>query len=397
VSFPEALERAAEALPELADEIRPANGDAFQLLSTLDDVGSRAVLGWLLAHEPAAGEELLGAWCEDDRGVSRVQAMDVSALPKAGKKVLRRALHRLRTIGVDLAASKPVEPVVSKLSVVEDEIEGAYMTSLDPGGAVLLFLVEANPAGGARLFQVLLDERRGVVEFHVYTTGRSRARSFLRKLTAAAASGSSGAVEVDGGVARGLVARIARAHPANRPFPAAFSEWRRKLEAGASDVTPASAVRTMLGDATGADALDRVAARVERNELGPWPPDSNRLTEVSACLGETMNDIVALQGPTRDEALDVAVADAARSFFDDGHAAHTVSRFEVNAYWSALAGREEEARDQLKAAAAFSGPDCGTNSIACKMTERLTASVLERAAAPESRGDDRSPLATDAS
>ena len=151
MSFPEALERAAEALPELADEIRPANGDAFQLLSTLDDVGSRAVLGWLLAHEPAAGEELLGAWCEDDRGVSRVQAMDVSALPKAGKKVLRRALHRLRTIGVDLAASKPVEPVVSKLSVVEDEIEGAYMTSLDPGGAVLLFLVEANPAGGARL------------------------------------------------------------------------------------------------------------------------------------------------------------------------------------------------------------------------------------------------------
>ncbi len=291
MSLPEALEWAAEALSEQADAIRPANGDPGQLLSTLDDAGSRQVLGWLLANEPDAGEELLAAWCEDERGIVHVQALDVARLPKAGKKLLRRALHRMRTSGIEIASAKPAPPVVAKLSDVADEIEGAYMTSVDPRGSVLLFVVEANPSGGARLFQILLDERRGVVEFDVYTTGRSRTRSFLRKLTDATPAGASGAVEVDGAIARGLLARVASVHPVDRPFPRAFSEWRRKLEAAAGETSPGQAVREMLGGAASDDALERVVARIERNELGPWPPETGRLSEVSAALAKGVDEL----------------------------------------------------------------------------------------------------------
>ena len=41
IGLPEALERAAAALPGDADEIRPANGDPFALLSLLDAGASR--------------------------------------------------------------------------------------------------------------------------------------------------------------------------------------------------------------------------------------------------------------------------------------------------------------------------------------------------------------------
>ena len=49
VGLPEALERAATALPGDADAIRPANGDPAALLRALDAEAAARVLGWLLA------------------------------------------------------------------------------------------------------------------------------------------------------------------------------------------------------------------------------------------------------------------------------------------------------------------------------------------------------------
>ena len=54
IGLPEALERAAAARPGDEDEIRPANGDPFALLSLLDAEASQRVLEWLLANEPLA-------------------------------------------------------------------------------------------------------------------------------------------------------------------------------------------------------------------------------------------------------------------------------------------------------------------------------------------------------
>ncbi len=383
MSLPEALERAAVALPHSADAIRPANGDPVQLLATLDASACGEVLAWLLGEAPEEGEELLAAWCESDEGAQRVQQVDPKALPKAGRKLLRRAIHRLRTSGVELAEQPPAEKVVAKLSAVEDEIDGAYLTSVDPRGSVLLFIVEANPGRGARLFQILLDERRGVVEFDVYSTGRSRTRSFLRKLTETSATGATGAVEVDGEVARAFFQRIAAAHPKDRPYPRAFSEWRRKLEEGAGGAQPGVAVREMLGAASSPDGLSRVAERVANGEVGPWPAESNRLTEVSATLNSAMDEVVKLEGDARDEARSSALAEAVDALFDDAHAADTAARFEVSAYVSALAGREEEARDHLAAAAAFGEGLLSDNPVATALAELVFASTLKRAETPE--------------
>lgn len=396
MSLPEALERAAAALPDQADLIRPANGDPSQLLATMDGEGSRRVLVWLLANEPAAGEELLLAWCDDDLGVERVQSIDVSQLPKAGKKLLRRALHRMRTSGVAVTAPTAAQPAGTRLRDVADEITGSYMTGVDPRGSVMLFLVEGNPSGGARLFQVLLDERRGVVEFDVYTTGRSKTRSFIRKVTDPSPAGSASAVRIDGEIARGMIRRIAGMHPNDRPFPRAFSEWRRKLETAASDTTPGDSVRRALGEPSGeiSEEMDeRVAERVRTAEIGPWPPETSRVTEVSAQLGTAIDAVVSKQGKQRSEALEEALSAATTAVFEGDHAGHTAARFEASAYLAWQASREDEARDCLAAAAAFRAGSLGKNRIARALTEIFTASILKRVTEPSPavEGDETPP------
>ncbi|MCH7598288.1 MAG: hypothetical protein IH973_00915 [Myxococcales bacterium] len=385
MSLPEALEQAAAALPEQADLIRPANGDPTQLLATLTDDGSQQVLAWLLTHEPEAGEDLLLAWCEDDRGVERVQSIDVGQLPKPGKKLLRKALHRMRTSGLEVADAPAAIPVVARLSEIADEFAESYMTPVDSRGTCLLFLVEANPTGGARLFQVQLDERRGIVEFEVYNVGRSKTRKFLRKLTDAAHAGSGGAVKVDQTVARGEIRRIAKIHPTDRPFPRAFSEWRRKLEAGAGDESLAELTRRALGDHSGQDSQkvdERIADRVRASEIGPWPPDASRLTEVSTQLGTAIDAVVSKKGKARSDALDESLAPATAALFEGDHAIQVAARFETSAYVALKAEREEDARDYLAIAANFRAGELAGNLTARAMTEVLTASVLKRVEEP---------------
>lgn len=385
MSLPEALERAAAALPDQADLIRPANGDPFQLLATLDSKGSRKLLAWLLSNEPEAGEEVLLDWCEDDRGVEHVQLLDAGQLPKAGKKLLRKALHRMRTSGLEVSAPEVAKQVVSRLSDVDDDITGCYMTPVDPRGTVLLFLVEANPSGGARLFQIQLDERRGVIEFDVHTVGRSKTRKFLRKLTDGSGTGTAGAIKVDPAVARQEICRIAAIHPGDRPFPRAFSEWRRKLEAGAGDETLGELTRRALGEPGADDTAERderIAARIRAKELGPWPPDAGRLTDVSTELGTAIDSVVTQQGEARSAALEASLVSATAALFLGDHATHIASRFEVSAYVAWQAERETDARDYLSVAKAFRSGELAESRVARAMTEVFTDSVLKRAEEP---------------
>ena len=91
MSLPDALERAADSLSANADTIRSANGDPDQLLDGLGADACAEVLVWLLENEATECEALATAWSESDRGAEVLGAVVESGLPKAGRKVLRRA------------------------------------------------------------------------------------------------------------------------------------------------------------------------------------------------------------------------------------------------------------------------------------------------------------------
>ncbi len=317
MSLPESLERAATALPDLADAIRPANGDPHRLLDELAPEGAERLLTWLLDEASSDAEELVDAWGERDEGVAILLATQGEGVSKAGRKLLRRAHHRLRSQGVAVAAteSKPAErrPVV----VHADRWQAAHVSAPDFRGARMGYLVDSRPSSGARLFEIRFDEGRGILDFKVYNAGRSKVRGFLKSLTE---NSGRRLFEVDRDALRALVWRAARAQPTDRPLPTSFIEWRGRLFSDELEKqpTPGELAAKAIATADRGAALEAVTERVRAGQVGPWPP-------TSAWVGDWMDrgrdGVEGLEGAARGAAIDawideVAVALAADTDHD---------------------------------------------------------------------------------
>ena len=376
IGLPEALERAASALPAAAETIRPANGDPGQLARELGAEDAVAVLTWLLENEPAAGEELALAWGEDPGTADPVLGLTPDALPKTARKALRRVLHRLRSRGVAVPEAPPAA-TVAKLVPLDEAIDEARVTALDPHGVRIAYLASDRAGGGVRLFELALDEARGVLEFDVFEAGRSRARRFLKS---AETRDHWPAVSAPSASVRALIARAAPHQAADRSAPRGFNEWRSRLcEAPAGTRTPGELAR----DALGAGAVDRalVSGWVRDGALGPWPPPISRVQPLIERLDELAKGVVIVSGPARREQVDRAVDDALEAIYPRGERDRIADLFEETAYVWWQSGREGDARQALAAAADFRTCEPRDNPVARAMIERLLSPALARARA----------------
>jgi hypothetical protein len=283
LGLPEALERAAGALAAHADAIRPANGDPATLLDNLGSDGGARVLEWLLSNLPVEGEELASAWCDEAGGDEALRRVRGDSLSKAGRKALRRIQHRLRSRGASLPSEAPA-PVVAKLPPLEDRLEAALVSPVDPRGSRVAYLVEPNPQGGARMFEAMIDEERGVLSFEVYSAGRSRIRRFLRE---AGREGRFAGVEAPVESVRALLERIAASQPKDRPLPRSFAEWRSRVASPPEGaLSPGELALRELGDEVTPERLRRVVELVRAGELGPWPPGGDALVRCAERVAE---------------------------------------------------------------------------------------------------------------
>ena len=376
IGLPEALERAASALPRVADTIRPANGDPGQLARGLGAEDAVSVLTWLLENEPAAGEELALAWGEDAATADPVLGLTPEALPKIARKSLRRVLHRLRSRGVAVPEAPPVA-TVAKLDPLDEAIDEARVTAFDPHGVRIAYLASDRAGGGVRLFELALDEARGVLEFDVFEAGRSRARRFLKS---AETRDHWPAVSAPSVSVRALIARAAARQAADRSAPRGFNEWRSRLcEAPAGTRTPGELAREALG----AGAVDRalVSGWVRDGALGPWPPPIERVQPLIERLDELSKGVVIVSGPARREQVDRAVDDALAAIYPPDERDRIANLFEETAYVWWQIGRESDARQALAAAADFRTCEPRANPVARAMIERLLSPALLRARA----------------
>jgi hypothetical protein len=384
VSLAGALENAAEGLPALADAVRPANGDPERLLDALATDDARALLIWLLAHEPAAGEELALAWAESPRGAAPLAAIAESELPKPARKALRRAQHRLRSRGVEVAEAAPAEKV-AVLPKLADELAAALVSAPDPSGAQLVVIVEPAPSGGARLFQAAIDLERGVLEFHVLQANRSQARRLVRDLEGrtglAAARASREALAA-------LLSRAAAAQPPDRALPSGFEEWRSRVARPPEGArTPGEEVRAALGGEADLAAAREVAARVAEGALGPWPPPLDALREIAEKVRQTAESPLLVDEQQRRGQVESVVSDALEARFAGPAGERTAQRFEEAAYTAWRRSDEAAARTLLAAAAVFRERSPRDNPVARALLERVLGPMLEmlreeRAASP---------------
>lgn len=381
MSLAGALESAAAALPDLADAIRPANGDPTRLLELLEPDAAGAVLGWLLEHEPAAGEELALAWAEDARGVAPLRRVEAGSLAKTGRKALRRAHHRLRSRGVEVGAERP-RAVVAALPKLADELAGALVSRPDPSGAQLVVIVESNPAGGARVYQAAVDVEQGVLEFHVWSATRSQARKLLRDL---AGNARIGCVEAPRSALAALLSRAAAAQPGERPLPHAFAEWRGRVARPAEGTpTPGELARAALTAEPDVAGLREVASRVAAGEIGPWPPPPETLRELAEKVRKALESPLLVNESQRRAQVDAVIADTVASRYAGAGGEVTAGRLEECAYGAWKGGREEEALGCIAAARAFRERAPADNPVARALVERALRPFLEALRAEQS-------------
>jgi hypothetical protein len=375
VGLPEALERAATALPADSDDIRRANGDPTQLHRLLRPEAKTRVLQWLLENEPVGGGRLANAWTEEpDLDPIPLLEVDEGRLSKVAKKALRRAQHRLRSRGVAVA-QKGAERVVATVGRVEDELSVGVLTPVDPRGARIAYLVEADPSGGARIFEVMLDEERGVVEFEVYSAGRSKVRRFLRELVQ---RDRRPAVEASPDAVRALIARVAGYQRSNRPAPRGFSEWRSRVATAPEGTpTPGETVREALGEIDPGH-VERATELVRQRELGPWPPENPALQTAAEKIVEIEKSELVVSASARREQADRIIDETCAEIFVEPFAPRCAERFEEMAYVYWKWGRDDDARACLAAADAFRSRAPADQPLARVMLEVLLAPVRDR-------------------
>ena len=390
MSLPEALERAATALPEDADQIRPANGDPAQLLEHLDSQAAARVLTWLLTHEPDHGAQLALGFAETSAGAGPLGSVSEKELPKTGRKALRRALHTLRSRGIAAARETVAEPVVARLPDLEESFSRGYVCPLDPTGAQLVYLVEPNPAGGARLFEIVLDDTRGITQFEVYSAGRSRMRGFLKDI---ARREHFAAVEADPAAVRARVALVLRNQPEDRSLPRGFSEWRGLFgERAAQHPTPGAETLSEIGDEPTPERLRRIVEMIEKRELGPWPPAQDQISAVGKRLLEQAEGRVILSSSARRERLEAALDTAVSEIYISTFCEQTGTRFRESAFLLWKAGRAEDAGACLAAARALVEGGGAQSTVARALLEVSLHPTLESLRAADEEPDEASLL-----
>jgi len=256
-----------------------------------------------------------------------------------------------------------------------------------------VYLVESMPSGGARVFEALLDGERGLVDFQVYRAGRSAVRSFLRDVTGRA---KFGAIAAEPAQVRALIAKHVERHPADRPLPRSFDEWRGRLLAGVDTAaTPGEAARKALASASvDAADVDGLLARVREGDLGPWPcGDRARLEAAAQILRDAAGD---LEGAEREAALESASDDIAARLYAAEDRAHCAERLDETAYlhWRAdeipLAVAALRVADELRAAA-----ENETHAFTRLASQRLLAPLLDELRASAGPPLDTAPTAKD--
>lgn len=369
MSLATALDAAASALPKDEDLIRPANGDALRVLAAATPEAAQRVLGWMLSERPDDADELIDEWLDDERGQQALLGLREDALSKSGKKALRRWLHRLRSAGAAIPKPAAPPPAVATLAKVEEEISGAYLSAIDPNGTRMAYFLEPHPNGGARVFEVVFDDARGIGGFRVLQAARGNARRFLRDL---ARENQGVAEELPAESVRAAVALAAQRQPKDRPAPRGFSEWRARVAtAPAGTKLPGEIAEAALGARINPDSVRAAVKLVEEGKLGPWPPLREQVAPVLERVRGDLASAVVVSPATRAERLDDRLSEALGELYDADANAVAAHRCRESAFSFWRSGDEPAAVACLAAAREFASVKPAENAVARALVERV--------------------------
>ena len=392
MSLPESFERAATELTALADKIRPANGDAHRLLDELSADEAGTLLAWMLDQATEDAAEFVEEWGESDAGVALLLGVSDAGIGKSGRKLLRKARHRLRSQGIavetEAALVNPTNPMKKKsVTSNADKWQAAHVSSPDFRGARMGYLVDSHPSGGARLFEIRFDEGRGLLDFKIYNAGRSKIRGFLKSLTE---NSGRRLFEVDRDALRALIWRASQAQPTDRPLPTSYVEWRSRLFSDELEKveTPGEQIRKALGEGDVPSALAALAGEVKAGKLGPWPPQTSW---VGDWMDKGRDAVDGLEDERRGAAIDTWIADVTNALDADSDQALIARHLDELAWVKSQEGDEDGARALLAVSGALGSDASASKAFTRARVESLFEPFLASLRVIEETLDDLSP------
>lgn len=387
----EAKEAALSCLEELGDAgpagAREAAGRARRAaagdLDALEDLlagaadrswGRAAVASWLRT-DPRL-EELGGLLGRDEEldlllleHLGSVPRPEAAALiqqctdsdHRAVAKAAGRALHRLRSRGVDV----PEERRSGEFSLsIEPDVRGetrAWRTGVDGNGARIVWVLTPSPSGGHRLLEAVVDDERGIRRAHLSATSRKAVREHLGQLREepslllAPAPPARVAAILEG------AERLAR--QAGEMLPTAYLEWRAgpaaELFEEVDEGAASPAIRRHLDPdrtTTSQELLEAAVELLGDDVFANWAHVGSGAERAAARVREAEESRLAVDDEQRKELVEAAVAGAADDFDPELRRRYR-RRLESMASLLWETGRREDARKAVAAAVGFTEVD----------------------------------------
>ncbi len=248
-----------------------------------------------------------------------LERADSLAPDRERRKSVRRAIHRLRSRGVEVTPH--AEPRASVLRPLPKGRARAVVSAIDPSGARIVWLL-GERVGGADLCEVLVSDEIGVVRIDRLAGKKRDVERFVADLLS---SGRIESAEIDPDAARAWLRHCERARGGAVPAqvdPALVREATR----GPESPTPGEAVRSRsapLGSLAEAEAWLR--ARIEGGALPPWLGSGAAIEEAAARLDDVERSPLVLSGlAERDRREQPLVAAAERLLGEETR--HRVAR-----------------------------------------------------------------------
>jgi hypothetical protein len=365
-------ELSALLLRSTSEAISEPISPLIERLLKLPEKAQSALLNQLALEQKEKSLEVIGQLAGKGEGLDRaiVNSLAILPEPKSAEilqtmyrqspnkdltKAIKKALHRLKTQGIKVAELEPVadiEPVWKPPATTQPQ---AYLSSIDPTGVRIVWLVQPSPGKGLNVFQAVLSESRGIIDFDALEAPRK----WLRGLLGRAKENRMLVVEGDYSYAQFLIEEgYQKTQARKRNPPPSYLDWRSTIGITLSTPPQPLIYQVLKVEEIKADP-DLLARSGELHQLPEfqlWVLPIEQAEKYIARGKEATEGRILLSPQQQKERLNAIFLEAVEELFREEERARYKRRLEETAYLLYKTQREEEAKKALAAALAL-GPD----------------------------------------
>jgi hypothetical protein len=331
------VDRALREIAESEDK-----GEAFE-----ESLGKiRSHLG-TSAEKDAAIVNALGGLATS-RAAWLLKTLAQSVSDKRILKIIKRSLYRIKQQGISVEPDKPEHKLRSVLHPRPREEVRGFMSAVDAEGNQLVLLTVPRKLTGLYLLQGIVNDARGLVEFHRVETTKRGFREFYQSIRE---SGEFPVVDVDPGHCRFLLEQAAETNTATgQALPPGYVASTRDLEElKKPEVAPIYHALDERSIEEDPKFLQRSPELFEIDPFSSWILPQDEVQRYAELVQEAEESRLVLNPAQKETRLQEVYRKALAELFPEERRKRYKRRLEETAYVLLKNGQEDSARLALAA------------------------------------------------